>query len=56
MDINGKWGKPKEYVASAGGSTHVFNAELYQGVNVKLRAGPSRNTQEIMTFQPNQFG
>lgn len=55
MDKNGMWEKPTMYVASAGGTPGVWNAELYQNVNVKLSVGPSGNTKESITLNPNQW-
>ncbi|PHM48693.1 DUF3472 domain-containing protein [Xenorhabdus miraniensis] len=52
----GQWEKPLHYQATAGGNPKYWNAELYQGVNVRLIAGGefNNNKNEIILY-PNQF-
>ncbi|MFW5402683.1 DUF3472 domain-containing protein, partial [Yersinia sp. 1252 StPb PI] len=53
MDKNGVWEKPTNYVASAGGAPSIWNAELYENENIKLSVGPSNNTNDRITLNPN---
>lgn len=55
MDKQGVWEKPTMYTGTAGGKPQVWNAELYQNVNIKLSVGPSENTQESIPLKPYQW-
>lgn len=54
MDEHGVWEKPLKYVATAGGRPNIWDAELYQGVNIKLSVGRSNNNSTAITLYPNQ--
>lgn len=56
LGLNNQWEKPNYYIARAGGNPNYWNAELYQGVNIKLIAGGefNNNLNEIKLY-PNQY-